>query len=1158
MKGSFLKCFFVILTMLAFTVKVARGEVKDNFVVIHCTTPGTLEISEDAKYTPFLKVTGDIDARDFNTLKNVTISVTRTLDLSDAVIHEYTGNDGCIAQGSSGGDWMVGDEDNKQIVYPADTFPIDAFSEWRNNTISGFSRGSSTLTRLILPSTLKGFMKRSFTPYSILVDLEVPATSTTIKGDGHVVYSYDGKQLLAVAPAFYGNIEIAPEVTTVSATAFESCKPASVRFKSDTMPEFPDDCTLQTAYILAPNPEAYQERFPDIDCVAKLEPITIDDAQPGELLSMIGDKGFSRSQVRSVKIGGTINLNDLNQLAALPALHVADLSDATLALEGFSSSFLLDNPSITEFLFPKMKGSLSLRLGDQASLFGNLSVPEGVYVFTTRTKRISSAIFPSTLLQVGDYLFGEYSVLEEIDFSRCNQLNEVKNLDYTQRLRIVKLPESLTSLYGCFGPVREINLPSGLTKLRIGDWLIEDMELPKSLEEAVIYSMPFLKNLDASKAVSLYSLYGLANTPNLKTLDLRNCPLRNVESLFGIVNSSSLVVSGGTKYPAPSKRCIERIYLPSTIEKINAFTDCPNLKEMDLMHCYRLKEIAAFNNCENLETVTLPENVTTLQGFSGCVNLKNVKSAAKVPPVYSTKSEEALDFSNITLTVPQGCGGAYRMADGWESCRDIIAEGYVVSISGKSYESVVNNPARTLVYGAGLYTAGTEVELNAMTNSVFHATGWDVNGNSFDTNPCKIKVDKNILAEPLYEIDTDLCDIKMVVDLPVDQKVKIGIGSYERIMYVDGKKNAQNRYNSYSEDIYTINLGAGRHEIGFTGRSIYLMFYSPDETLDSSEFYKVISFDLNNKAVLSMLYPGNFDMDELDLAGAANLNYISSRGNNRISALNISHCPSLEDIYIYDAQLQKIQFEDTPLEDIRLGYNLLSSIDLTGLDNLQYLDLDHNLLTDFKMNGERCRFLDLAYNPMTFSTLTDTMYEIYMRQKEEQGTEEYTIPFIPDLTGVDDTGIIDLAPQLKLSRAGSEDVVKVWINGELAPEPEEYGKYHLPMGYSQIILTNDAYPTLSYMANVHCQYSAVAEVEADSGNHITISATGGDCYRIEGIPVSSEGAKLKIFNMNGLELYSATTKESAMTVNLGDLPPGIYMLWANGNKQVKTLKFIHK
>lgn len=202
------------LTGVAFPI---QGQNPEEFVVLHCDSPGELVLSEEARISPFLKITGEIDAHDIAKLKRATINVTRVLDLSETNIHEYTGTEGTELDLSP--NWIVSPPVPK--TYPANTFPTQAFTEVRDNSLSKYIRGSYSLQKLILPASLTGFMEDALTNNYVLTEIEVPASSITMRGEDHLVYSYDGTTLLAIAPAYYGDLTVAESVVSVTDGVFQ-------------------------------------------------------------------------------------------------------------------------------------------------------------------------------------------------------------------------------------------------------------------------------------------------------------------------------------------------------------------------------------------------------------------------------------------------------------------------------------------------------------------------------------------------------------------------------------------------------------------------------------------------------------------------------------------------------------------------------------------------------------------------------------------------------------------------------------------------------------------------------------------------------------------------------------------------------------------------
>ena len=107
----------------------------------------------------------------------------------------------------------------------------------------------------------------------------------------------------------------------------------------------------------------------------------------------------------------------------------------------------------------------------------------------------------------------------------------------------------------------------------------------------------------------------------------------------------------------------------------------------------------------------------------------------------------------------------------------------------------------------------------------------------------------------------------------------------------------------------------------------------------------------------------NLDCDgnlltELDLSGLEKLEYVDCSYNN-IATLNVSGCKSLKWIYAYMNNISKFYFEGcTNLVIVQMWKNNLQTIDMSGMPELVYFDLRMNMLREAKFNN--CPKLQIA------------------------------------------------------------------------------------------------------------------------------------------------------------------------------------------------------
>lgn len=1093
---NLIKKLTLVMASILLGAVAVFSQTPSEFVVLNCESPGSLQLSKESLTAPFLKVTGRVDARDFALLKTVTINVTHVLDLSEADICEYTGTEGCKSPGTQP-DWMVGNAEGP-VTYPADYFPIHAFVETRDNSLSKFRRGSYSLCRIVLPRSLRGFMRESLSGNPLILELDVAEGSQHISQHNGLILSADGTKLLQVPPGWVGDVIVPASVSLVADGVLETVFPASVTFQSVQMPSFGDGNDINAAYIVAPDPTAYAEKFPNVgDCISSMEVIEIKDVVPSGLLASIGNLGYSRSDVRAVKASGTIGADDLVQLFNLPNLHSADLSECVCEVSG--GSLVVASSSLTSLKLPTVRGFMSLRISTPSRLFGDLVIPEGFYSFNTDVKRFTSIEFPASLQGLGENLLRENSPVERLDFSKCRQLEEIDGFAFAGRLTDVAFPPNLTKIDGLGAPLRNVDLPASVSEISsYGGWLVENLVLPASLRWCSISSLPLVKNIDASAASSLLDFNGLVNAPFLQSLDLSDCPVANFCRNFcgdeQYVAAPSkihkrVVATGGSRYPVPNIVGIVSVKLPSTVARIqNSFTNCPDLESLDLMGCFRLEKLEGIINCPKLHTVTLPESSFAITGFSSLPSLSYVKSAAVSPP--QVPSDSDVDFSKVGLDVPSGSAGAYRMAAGWEKCASVNSDGFRVSIDTSTLRGLVDDPSLVLLAGAGLYPPGSETVLYAAPASGKEFSGWSVNGTYFPGNPMVHEVSENISAYPTVKVDSGNCDIVFDVEAPIAQTLTLSLwGTGNKNVILDGQHvsgRSQDNYATY----FDMNLAAGNHTVMIAVSSEnQLSLDVADESILAENLVSITSFKVNSPEALRSISASYFKMDELDVSGSKKLERISCFETNNIGFLKASDCPKLKDVTCWHSGISGINIDNSGVEKLSLyansfeklailnhkslktidiHSNQLRNLDLRGADCLETIDAEDNKLTKFSMTSRVCSSLSLRFNPMAFSTLTPLMYDIYMNmwKNMEEPSDVYRIIFKPDKEEVNATGLLDLSSEMY--PLGSNVRNQVEINGEIVKS--ENGIFSLPYGSYTINLTNEEYPGLVFTAYVSSTY----------------------------------------------------------------------------------------
>ena len=910
-------------------------------------------------------------------------------------------------------------------MYKANTFPINAFNERRDNSLNTWTAGSTSLRKVILPKTLEAFEPDAFYDNNNLTELVVPETSTKLKGEDGAIYSSDGRRLLVVAPGYTGHLDIPATVQSVDSCALAYARPASLCFHTVTPPDMLGKDLVNTAYIVCPSPANYSKLFPDIDCVSKISQIIVNDVKEGTLMETIGNLGYVRNDVRSVRVSGTISQEDCDALFSLKNLHHADLSGCTMT----GNSVELPEGSLCEVQLPMAYyNSIALYISANNYLQGKLDISEDIYYVQCLNKRFSEIVFPSSLIYVDSF---NDCIARRIDFSACDRLSEIDGFSNCANLEELILPPYLQKLNGfTYAPLTSIEIPSTVNYINTCGWDIRNIVLPESLEEIQEFSeMPYLEQVDASKCGRLSNvMYAFNDCPRLETLDLSNNPIDRFEKCCqgSMLYTPSVgtkakiqtrqIGVGGTNYPAPGFSGLKSIKLPSSLSYISGFNNCDMLTSLELAHCYRLESLSGLQNCSSLETLTLPAQLEDLSIWDGCTSLSKIYSAATKAPVFLNAPADEI-LAGIDLYVPVGSLGSYRMAEKWSDCRSIQEGGYSVSIN-----SNVDKPL--LINGAGLYEAGQTVELNGVSFAgeelMDYVVGnWNISG-EYETGQGGLTgstvsfIPKgNCLAEANYTSTphVERADIAWEIESPEATTITMFLEFYNR----NDRPNIYSENGKYSikeesDFTYTINLDLvpGSNKFGLKGDIVALYIYGNDKAIlneikfNKANFLtllyvpnlKIKSLDISEIPALYHLNVSNNQLTTIDLSSCSKLKHVDCSGNSltsldlspckalesfscsnnkvKISSLDFSSCTALTILYLEGSKVSSLNLSScTALTELSLYNNELTSLNLNSCTALTKLDCLNNELTSLDLSScTALTKLDCRYNELTSLVLS--------------------------------------------------------------------------------------------------------------------------------------------------------------------------------------------
>lgn len=123
---------------------------------------------------------------------------------------------------------------------------------------------------------------------------------------------------------------------------------------------------------------------------------------------------------------------------------------------------------------------------------------------------------------------------------------------------------------------------------------------------------------------------------------------------------------------------LKTVSLPLGLKKLEqTFVGCNSLASITIPETVTKIGYSTFAYCTALTSITIPENVTEIDtdAFYGCSSLSSVIMLPITPPYINSSFNDC--SSELQITVPAGCGNAYKAANGWSEYADKIVEATV-------------------------------------------------------------------------------------------------------------------------------------------------------------------------------------------------------------------------------------------------------------------------------------------------------------------------------------------------------------------------------------------------------------------------------------------------------------------------------------------------
>ncbi len=465
------------------------------------------------------------------------------------------------------------------------------------------------LSEITIPDTLTYIGEYSLVGLQNLTEFKVSATHPKYQAIDGLLYSKDGRKLIAVPAGRTGEITLPQSLEILGYGAFENSKLTKINFHPDSnILTFGYRCFYNAAIVELNVPKTVVSF--DFYAFAMCKNLTTVTFAEGNNLKGIYEGAFY----------GCINLKNI----VLPD-SIVEISD--YAFYGCSA---LET-------FP----------------FSESSAVMGIYDYAFAYTSFESMSLPDTLIDIGNYAFRgakltsvtvpeankEQLIIGIGAFADCNQLEEItlpfigasfEDYDITwfgyifgagayeanstyvpESLKTVTISEGISFIgQNAFNNLRyieQINFPHSVTAIYHAAFgyqgAIEDNYLVTAKFELTNKIMFYDYNGTVKHALSQYSL-GSGISGHL----ILDESITSIE--WGALN--------GYIY-------LRGISLPDTLNTIqpSAFSGCQSLEHIIIPDGVTYIGTSAFSSCENLKSITIPNAITTIgeYAFSGCNNL---------------------------------------------------------------------------------------------------------------------------------------------------------------------------------------------------------------------------------------------------------------------------------------------------------------------------------------------------------------------------------------------------------------------------------------------------------------------------------------------------------------------------------------------------------
>ncbi len=528
-----------------------------------------------------------------------------------------------------------------EIVLPSeiDGYPLIKIEEY------AFS-WCSNVTNIVLPETIKSIGSRAFYGTAFYND-----KNNWVNGSLYV-----GNYLISVEEGFEGKFEIKEGTVLIADEAFAYCNGITEINIPSTVENIGKRIISGCKNIRVVNVDTANKFFKSVDGVVydySLEKLIvyptaseITELELPNTLKEISSGAFMyNASLKKVKVPESVTEISYYTFEGCTSLEEVSLPETltTIKDRAFNNCTSLSKINIPKSVTTISNGCfMDCDSLEEIDLSGALSIEELAFYGCDSLKEV---IFSENLTSIGSSAFSYCYSMESINlgdnvvslgsntFEGCTSLKSVQMNSVTQLAYFM--------FRDCVA-LESVSLPDNLIKIRSGAFsgcsALKSIELKNGveiIEDYVFSECETLENITIPNTVQSFGNYNLGgtaferNASNYENglLYINNFLVGSQENLSGkvVVKEGTVGICGGAFDNCEN---VTNIVLPNSVTNIgsNGFAGLTKLKNITLGSGIKNIADGAFCYCESLESITIPKGVTSLDWgtFEGCTSLQEI------------------------------------------------------------------------------------------------------------------------------------------------------------------------------------------------------------------------------------------------------------------------------------------------------------------------------------------------------------------------------------------------------------------------------------------------------------------------------------------------------------------------------------------------------